>query len=76
MNNINLLPGEWTLEDLIADTQDGILMETNRSWSIDQMRLNFQFGTEIGWEIRHGRRVRLVKNPTYQGITPSVLEFL
>ena len=38
-------------DDLIADTDDGIYMQTNRSWSIDQYRYNFQFGTEIGWEI-------------------------
>lgn len=69
MSNLSLMPGEWTLEDLIADTKDGILMESNRSWSIDQMRLNFQFGTEIGWEIKNGKKVRMLKNPTYQGIT-------
>ena len=48
MTNVSLEPGEWTLEDMIADTDDGIYMETNRSWSIDDRRLNFQFGTEIG----------------------------
>src|SRR5205085_821907 len=56
MVNVSLLPGTWALEDLVADTDDGILMETNRSWSIDSYRLNFQFGTEIAWEIRHGKR--------------------
>jgi TldD protein len=71
MNNINLMPGEWTLEDLLRDTDDGIYMETNRSWSIDQLRLNFQFGTEIAWEIKKGRRVRMLKNPTYGGTTPA-----
>jgi TldD protein len=44
-------------------------METNRSWSIDQLRYNFQFKTEIAWEIRKGKRIRMLKNPTYQGIT-------
>jgi TldD protein len=71
MNNVNLLPGAGTLEDLIRDTDDGIYMETNRSWSIDQLRLNFQFGTEIGWEIKKGRKVRMLKNPTYGGTTPE-----
>ncbi|MFQ6097764.1 MAG: TldD/PmbA family protein [Armatimonadota bacterium] len=71
MVNISLMPGEGTLDDLIADTKDGILMEVNRSWSIDQRRLNFQFGTEIGWEIKNGKRTRMLKNPTYQGITPE-----
>ncbi len=44
-------------------------METNRSWSIDDKRYNFQFGCEIAWEIRDGKRVRMLKNPTYSGIT-------
>src|SRR5580698_10404510 len=71
MTNISLLPGEkpLTLEQLIASTDHGILMQTNRSWSIDDRRYNFQFGCEIGWEIKHGKRVRLVKNPSYSGIT-------
>jgi TldD protein len=71
MTNISLLPGEkpLTLEQLIASTDHGILMQTNRSWSIDDRRYNFQFGCEIGWEIKHGKRVRMVKNPSYSGIT-------
>jgi len=71
MNNVSLMPGAWELEDLIKDTADGIYMETNRSWSIDQLRYNFQFGTEIGWEIKNGKKTRLLKNCTYQGITPE-----
>ncbi|MFQ5864443.1 MAG: TldD/PmbA family protein [bacterium] len=71
MTNISLLPGEWELDDLIADTKDGILMETNRSWSIDDKRLNFQFGTEIGWEIKNGKKTQMLKNPTYGGMTPQ-----
>ncbi len=70
MTNVNLDPGAWTLEDLISDTDDGIFMETNRSWSIDDRRLNFQFGTEMAWEIKNGRRGALLKNATYTGITP------
>jgi TldD protein len=69
MTNVSLLPGAWRLEDLIADTKDGILMETNRSWSIDDRRYNFQFGTEVGWEIRNGKKGRMLKNPSYGGIT-------
>ncbi len=71
MTNINLEPGPWAIEDLIADTDEGILMATNRSWSIDDRRFNFQFGTEVGWEIRAGQRARLLKNCTYTGITPQ-----
>lgn len=69
MTNINLEPGTWELDDLIADTQDGIFMSTNRSWSIDDKRYNFQFGTEIAWEIKNGKKGRMLKNPTYQGMT-------
>ncbi|HDP69576.1 MAG TPA: TldD/PmbA family protein [Actinobacteria bacterium] len=71
MTNINLLPGEPSFEELIADTKDGIYLETNKSWSIDDKRLNFQFGTEIGWEIKNGKIKRMLKNPNYTGITPE-----
>jgi TldD protein len=71
MTNVSLLPGKGRLDEIVADTDDGILMETNRSWSIDQLRLNFQFGTEIGWEIKKGKRGRMLKNPTYGGTTPQ-----
>ncbi|MGH9404709.1 MAG: TldD/PmbA family protein [Terriglobia bacterium] len=69
MTNVSLLPGKGKVDDLLADTDDGIYMETNRSWSIDDRRYNFQFGTEIGWEIKHGRKTRMLKNPSYGGIT-------
>jgi len=71
MTNVSLLPGEkpLSLEQLIAGTDRGILMQTNRSWSIDDKRYNFQFSCEIGWEINNGKRVRLLKNPSYSGIT-------
>lgn len=71
MTNISLLPGDspLSLEQLVASTDHGILMQTNRSWSIDDKRYNFQFGCEIGWEIKNGKRVRMVKNPSYSGIT-------
>lgn len=71
MTNINLEPGPWRLEDLIADTDEGVFMQTNKSWSIDDKRLNFQFGTEIAWEIKGGKLGRMYKNPTYTGITPQ-----
>jgi TldD protein len=71
MTNVSLLPGTWKLDDLIADTKDGLYLCTNRSWSIDDRRLNFQFGTEIGWEIKNGKLGEMVKNATYTGITPE-----
>ena len=70
MTNINLEPGEWSLEDMIADTDRGVYLQTNRSWSIDDVRLNFQFGTEVGWEIKNGKLGAMLKNATYTGITP------
>ncbi len=70
MTTVNLEPGEWALEDLIADTDEGIYLETNNSWSIDDRRLNFQFATEIGWKIERGKLTTMVKRPNYTGITP------
>ena len=71
MTNVSILPGEkpLSLAQLIADTDDGIFMQTNRSWSIDDKRYNFQFGCEIGWEIKGGKLGRMLKNPSYSGIT-------
>jgi TldD protein len=72
MTNVNLRPGEaGGLDDLIADTDDGLFVSTNRSWSIDDRRLNFQFGTQVGWRIRNGKLAEMVRNPTYTGITPE-----
>ncbi len=71
MTNINLEPGDRTLEQMIAETEEGLFLSTNRSWSIDDQRINFQFGTEIGWEIKGGKLGAMVKNPTYTGITPQ-----
>lgn len=72
MTNINLRPGDaGSLDDLIADTKEGLYVTTNKSWSIDDRRLNFQFGTQLGWLIRDGRLTQMVRNPTYTGITPK-----
>jgi TldD protein len=70
MTNVGLEPGPHTLDEIIAATDDGVLMENNRSWSIDDKRLNFQFGCEIAWEVRGGKRGRMLRNPTYTGIGP------
>ncbi len=66
MTNLSLLPGDWDYNDLIANTEKGIIMEVNRCWSIDQRRINFQFGCEIGRIIENGRITGIVKNPSYQ----------
>jgi TldD protein len=71
MTNVGLEPGPHTFDEIIAATDDGIYMETNRSWSIDDRRLNFQFGTEVGYEVKNGQLGRLLRNPTYTGIGPT-----
>jgi len=71
MTNVSLEPGTWKLADLIADTDDGLYMSINKSWSIDDRRLNFQFGVEMAYEIKNGKLGRLYKNATYTGITPQ-----
>jgi TldD protein len=70
MTNLHLEPGAGTLEDLLADVDEGVYLETNRSWSIDDKRLNFQFGTQVAWEIKRGRLGRMLRDATYTGITP------
>jgi len=71
MTNVSILPPADgpSFEQLIASTDDGIYMQTNRSWSIDDKRYNFQFGCEAAWEIKGGRLGRMLKNPSYSGIT-------
>jgi TldD protein len=69
MTNVSLQPGQQTLEEVLGGASNAIYMETNRSWSIDDKRYNFQFGCEIAWELRDGKRIRMLKNPTYSGIT-------
>jgi len=71
MTNVSLEPGAWRLDDLIADTDHGMYLDTNRSWSIDDRRYNFQFGMEVGYEIKHGKLGRLLRNCSYTGITPE-----
>jgi predicted Zn-dependent protease len=69
MANINLEPGTATLEELVAQVERGVLMETNRSWSIDDYRNKFQFGCEHGRLIENGKLGKTVRNPNYRGVT-------
>ena len=69
MTNVSIEPRAGTLSELIGDTKDGIFMSTNQSWSIDDRRVNFQFGCEIAWRIRDGRLTEMCRNPNYTGIT-------
>jgi TldD protein len=70
MTNLHLEPGEGSVDDLLADVDDGLYLETNKSWSIDDKRLNFQFGTQIAWEIKQGRLGKMLRDATYMGVTP------
>jgi TldD protein len=69
MTNISIEPREGSLADIIGDTKDGLFMATNQSWSIDDHRVNFQFGCEIAWRIKDGKLTELYRNPNYTGIT-------
>ncbi|HXY46792.1 MAG TPA: TldD/PmbA family protein [Thermoplasmata archaeon] len=71
MTNVDLLPGDLSLEEVLRDVTDGVYLETNRSWSIDDKRLNFQFGTEIGRRIVRGELGEIVRNPIYAGMGPT-----
>lgn len=70
INNLSLMPGTSSWDDMVAGVEDGVIMDVNKSWSIDQRRLNFQFGCEIGWRVKQGKVTGLVKNPSYQSMTP------
>jgi len=71
MININLAPGDREFEDLLADSDGALFLDTNKSWSIDDRRVNFKFGCEIAWEIKGGKLTKPYKNPAYTGITPE-----
>jgi TldD protein len=70
MTNLHLEPGTGSLEELLDGIDDGVYLATNKSWSIDDKRLNFQFGTQIAWEIKQGKLGRLLRDATYTGVTP------
>ncbi len=71
MVNVSMPPGSLSLDDLLADISYGIFLDVNKSWSIDDRRLNFQFATEYAREIQHGKLGGWLKNPIYYGITPE-----
>lgn len=70
MTNINVDPGEdGSLEDIIANTERGIILDGDKSWSIGSNREQFHFANHIGWLVEDGKRTHVVKNPTYRGET-------
>jgi TldD protein len=70
MTNLHLEPGSGSLDELIGDVDEGVFLATNKSWSIDDKRLNFQFGTQIAWKIENGKLGRMLRDATYTGVTP------
>jgi len=74
MPNVSLAPAlqERSLDDIVAATDDGVLISGRGSWSIDHQRLNFQFGGQTFWEIKRGKRTRMLRDVAYQANT---LEF-
>lgn len=71
MTNISLMPGTFEFDELISGIEDGLYLCTNKSWSIDDKRINFQFATELAYEIKNGKLTgKIYKNPIYTGITP------
>ncbi|HSJ56726.1 MAG TPA: TldD/PmbA family protein [Anaerolineae bacterium] len=70
MTNISLDPGTWDLEEMIAATDDGLLLDTPKSWSLDDKRLNFHFGCEVAYEIKGGKLGRLLRDASYTDVTP------
>jgi TldD protein len=73
MPNVSLMPGEdnYSEEDVIAATDHGILIEGNGSYSIDQQRYNFQFAGQVFWEIKNGKKHRMLRDVAYVGRTPE-----
>jgi len=70
MTNINLLPGALTMDELISGIRYGFIFDENKSWSIDDLRINFQFSCEMAREIKDGKLTgRIFKNPIYAGKT-------
>ena len=69
MANINLEPGNSSFDDILGGVKSGVMMESNRSWSIDDFRNKFQFGCEYGKLIENGRLTKTVRNPNYRGVT-------
>ncbi|MEO0335002.1 MAG: TldD/PmbA family protein [Pseudomonadota bacterium] len=68
MANLNIEPGSSSMDEMISSVERGILMDTNKSWSIDDYRNKFQFGCEFGRLIENGQITKTVKNPNYRGV--------
>jgi TldD protein len=71
MPNVSLAPGDKqrSIDDLIAATDDGIVIAGRGSWSIDHQRFNFQFGGQVFWEVKRGKKIRMLRDVAYQANT-------
>lgn len=70
MTNINIDPGEdGTLEDIVSNTERGVILSGEKSWSIGSNREQFHFANDIGWYVEDGAVRHVVKNPAYSGMT-------
>lgn len=69
MSNINIEPGDQSFDDLVSQMEDGVIMRSNQSWSIDDQRNKFQFGCEMGWRVKQGEIQHLIRNPNYRGVS-------
>jgi TldD protein len=69
--NVFLAPGQGSTDELLDRMGDGYYIDDNRSWSIDSIRWNFQFGTEVAWEVKNGKKTCLVRDFSYGGLTPE-----
>jgi TldD protein len=72
MTNINLEPGTWNFDDLLADTEDGIYFESAGNPSIDDKRLNYNIHSEIGWMIKNGKKTEMIRRPSFTGISYEI----
>lgn len=71
MANLNLEAGDASMDAMVSSIENGVYMETNSAWSIDDSRNKFQFGCEIGWRIQDGERKEIVRKPNYRGISAT-----
>jgi len=71
MTNINLEPGDWTLDEIIKDTKEGVFVDTPKSWSLDDKRVNFHFAQEIAYEVKDGSLGKMLRNPAHTAFTPE-----
>ena len=73
MPNISLMPGEQDigLDEIVADTERGVVVKNRGSWSIDQQRYNFQFSGQVAYEVRKGKITGMLKDVAYQSRTPE-----